>query len=53
MGYETVFWLELLLESEIVTAAKLNSLLDEANELLAIFAASQITAKRNSPKFKK
>lgn len=50
---ETVFWLELLVETEIVTAKQLSSLLNEANELLAIFAASQITAKRNSPKFKK
>ncbi len=50
---ETVFWLELLVETEILTAKQLNNLLDEANELLAIFAASQITAKSNSPKFKK
>lgn len=50
---ETVFWLELLVETEIMAVSKLQSLLDEANELLAIFAASQITAKRNSPKYKK
>ena len=50
---ETVFWLELLIETEIVGLNLMSDLLDEANELLAIFAASQITAKSNSPKFKK
>jgi len=42
---ETVFWLELLADSDIVPAAKLDVLLAEANELLAIFAASQRTAR--------
>ena len=50
---ETVFWLEVLVETEIIRAGKMKGLLDEANELLAIFAASQRTAKANSPKFKK
>ncbi|NOT49558.1 MAG: four helix bundle protein [Acidobacteria bacterium] len=50
---ETVFWLELLIETEIITATKLGSLLEEANQLLAIMAVSQTTAKRNSPRFKK
>ena len=49
---ETVFWLELLVETEIVSQIQMESLLTEANELLAIFAASQITAKSNSPKYK-
>lgn len=44
---ETVFWLELLVESEIVQKARVVELLAEANELLAIFAASQKTAKRS------
>ena len=43
---ETVFWLELLIDTGIIAQAKLDSLLKEANELLSIFAASQITAKR-------
>jgi four helix bundle protein len=43
---ETVFWLELLIDTGIIAQAKLDSLLQEANELLSIFAASQITAKR-------
>jgi four helix bundle protein len=42
---ETVFWLELLVEGKIVTEDRLAGLLKEANELLAIFAASQRTAK--------
>ena len=41
---ETVFWLELLIECTIVSERKLAELLNEANELLAIFAASQATA---------
>ena len=50
---ETVFWLELLVETEIISIQKMESLINEANELLAVFAASQITAKTNSPKYKK
>ena len=42
---ETVFWLELLVDTESVREARLKNLLIEANELLAIFAASQYTAK--------
>ena len=44
---ETVFWLEMLIETKIVPAQKLSALLKEANELLAIFAASQRTAKKH------
>jgi four helix bundle protein len=43
---ETVFWLEMLVETNIVSAKKMDELLKEANELLAIFAASQRTAKK-------
>ena len=42
---ETVFWLECLIESGIVKEALLRDLLVEAKELVAIFAASQRTAK--------
>jgi len=42
---ETVFWLELLVDAGIFSSAKLAPLLQEANQLLAIFAASQRTAK--------
>lgn len=42
---ETLFWLELLLEAEIVSAIKLESLIKEADELTAIFVSSLRTAK--------
>ncbi len=42
---ESVFWLEMLVDLEIVSQEKMDSLLQEANELLAIFAASQRTAR--------
>lgn len=44
---ETVFWLGLLSETGIVPKNRLDDLLLEANELLAIFAASQRTARLN------
>ena len=44
---ETLFWLELLEESELVTAAKLTAIKEEANELIAITVASIKTARRN------
>lgn len=44
---ETVFWLELLGDTGVVPADKLSLLLKEANELLAICAASLSTAKHN------
>ena len=43
---ETVFWLELLIETGIVAEEKLRDLLKEANELVAMFSASQRTARR-------
>lgn len=42
---ETVFWIEMVGDGKILEADHLHSLLKEANELLAIFAASQRTAK--------
>jgi len=42
---ETVFWIECLIESEIVKKELLADLLAEANELVAIFAASHRTAR--------
>lgn len=42
---ETVFWLELLVDAGIVKKALLQNLLAEANEILAIFAASHWTAR--------
>jgi four helix bundle protein len=43
---ETVFWLECLIESGIVKLELLRDLLPEANELVAIFAASYRTSRR-------
>ena len=42
---ETVFWLEILVETGIVPRVRMENLLAEANELLAIFAASYWTAR--------
>lgn len=44
---ESVYWLELLAESGIVPARRLEELLEENNQLLAIFAASRQTAQSN------
>ena len=45
---ETVFWLEMLSEYEIVPLSKIESLLAEAQELTAIFTASRRTARSNA-----
>jgi len=42
---ESVFWLEMLAETSVVRRELVQELLTEANELLAIFAASHQTAK--------
>jgi four helix bundle protein len=43
---ESVFWLEPLIETGLVQKERMAELLAEANELLAIFAASQRTARQ-------
>jgi four helix bundle protein len=43
---ETLYWLELLSESNLVKPARLDSLKDECNQLVAIFAATVKKAKR-------
>jgi four helix bundle protein len=43
---ETEYWLELLIESNIVTARRLQALLQETEELMAILVASVRTMKR-------
>jgi four helix bundle protein len=45
---ETQFWLELLVDAEIMPKQRLSGLLLEAGELTAIFSASQRTAKVGS-----
>jgi four helix bundle protein len=43
---ESVFWLELLVESGMVAKPRLDDLVAEANELVSIFVASQKTVRR-------
>ena len=44
---ESLFWLEMLSDCEIVRIEKLKALLAEAHELSAIFTASRATARSN------
>jgi four helix bundle protein len=45
---ESAYWLELVVESGLLPSAKLAPLRKEAEELVAIFAASRITASQHS-----
>jgi four helix bundle protein len=45
---ETEYWLELLIESNCVTSAKLADLLDETRQLIAIFTTIDKRSKGNS-----
>jgi four helix bundle protein len=47
---ETQFWLELIIEANLVRNENLRIMLKEAHELTAIFTASGRTAKQNNPK---
>ena len=42
---ETLFWLEIILETDVLKPMRLQPLLKEANELVAIFTASVNTAR--------
>jgi four helix bundle protein len=44
---ETALWLELIIADKLLTEKKVQPLLTEANELVAIMAASYISATRN------
>jgi four helix bundle protein len=44
---ETLFWLELIVESELIDAKIVEPLMAECTELLKIFSASLATAKAN------
>jgi four helix bundle protein len=44
---ETQYWLELMQAEEIIAANRLNDLIKETNELIAIFVSSMNTAKNN------
>ena len=45
---ESAFWLEIVMEGCLSVGPQAIHLLDEANQLTAIFAASSITARRHS-----
>ena len=45
---ESLFWIELLVENNLVKAARLQELMKEANEILAIVVASAKTARASS-----
>ena len=45
---ETAFWLEVLVEAEIINARATESLYQECDELIRILVASRETARRNS-----
>ena len=47
---ESVYWLELLIEGGVIPAEKTKKLIDEANQLVAIFTASHKTATSNLSK---
>jgi len=42
---ESLFWLEMIVETELMPANRMQELLQEADELTAIFVASRKTAK--------
>jgi len=44
---ETQFWLELIIEASLLSAKRVQPLLDEANELVAIFVATRKSASSN------
>jgi len=47
---ETLFWLELIVEANLINKVKLVDIIKEADELTAIFTASGKTARLNNPK---
>jgi len=49
---ETIYWMELIVDAELLPESKMSELLQEANELTAIFTASGKTAKTHNPKSK-
>ena len=45
---ESSYWMELIMEAKIIAPERIQPLLAEANEILAIISASRRTAKRNA-----
>src|SRR5262245_49659806 len=52
-GDEAAFWLEVTIESGMISAKRLSPLLQEANELVAIMTAARKTAQRRGPRPKR
>jgi len=46
---ESLYWLEIIRDSGMLGQERLNDLMDEASELVAIFTSSGKTAKQNNP----
>ena len=46
---ESLYWMEILVESAILPVERVSTLMKEANELVAIFTASLKTARMNKP----
>ena len=47
---ESLYWLEIVKEAELIKTDKIDPLMKEANELVSIFNATDITAKKNRNK---
>ena len=45
---ESCFWMEMIIEPELIPAARVAELLSEAREITKIMASSRLTAKRRS-----
>jgi four helix bundle protein len=45
---ESLYWLKLLFEAKLIPETRIHSLIDEANQLVAILTASSKTAKDNA-----
>ena len=45
---ESLFWMELLVDNQLVTAARLRDLMKEGNEILAIIVSSAKTARAST-----
>jgi four helix bundle protein len=46
---ESAYWMEIIVEAELMTASRVAALLDEAQQLTRIMSASKITSRRNTP----
>jgi four helix bundle protein len=44
---ESIYWIEILIEAELIKQTKVDSLLKESNEILAMTVASIKTARKN------